>query len=321
MQNNQKILEELKKQIQTMQFDHEQDKHTLLSNILKLQQQHVNILIVGPTGVGKSSTINALFNCEKAVVGRGVDPETMHIEKYELDGITFYDSPGLGDGIEQDNRHSKGIVELLCKLDDKGEPLIDLVLVLLDGGSRDYGTTYQLLKNVIVPSLDQERHGRILVAINQADMAMKGRGWDHMLNKPEPILKEFLDAKVESTSKRIKESTGVDMTPIYYSAGYQDEFGKQLPYNMAKLLLYVVQHMPKHKRFSISDKVNADPEIYKADEDAQKHLEATKSSFLDSLVSVVGTGLSFVANTLVSAGSKFVGTISSLASKALDWLF
>lgn len=34
------------------------------------------------------------------------------------------------------------------------------------------GTTYRLLNEVIVPNFQKER---ILVAINQADMAMKGR--------------------------------------------------------------------------------------------------------------------------------------------------
>ncbi|AXY00935.1 GTP-binding protein [Vibrio alfacsensis] len=319
MQDSQKMLEALKLQIQTMYFEHEQDKQTMLSNILKIQQQHVNILIVGPTGVGKSSTINALFKCDKAVVGRGVDPETMHIAKYELENITFYDSPGLGDGIEQDNRHAQGIVELLCKLDVNGEPLIDLVLVLLDGGSRDYGTTYQLLKNVIVPTLDQERYGRILVAINQADMAMKGRGWDYVLNSPMPELKEFLDAKVASTAKRIKESTGVDMTPIYYSAGYQDKSGKQQPYNMAKLLLFIVQHMPKHKRFSLSGEVRPDPDIYAADENSKGHLEQTKASFLDSLVSAVRNGVSVVADVVTEVVSNVVSKAVSFFRSLLPW--
>ncbi|MBR3735698.1 MAG: hypothetical protein IKN07_07435 [Lachnospiraceae bacterium] len=54
----------------------EKEKVAKLSNLLRLRSRKVNILVVGATGVGKSSTINALFNMEIAKVGIGVDPET-----------------------------------------------------------------------------------------------------------------------------------------------------------------------------------------------------------------------------------------------------
>lgn len=315
-----KTLEALKDQVYSMKFEHEQDRKTMLRNIMKIQQQKVNILIVGATGVGKSSTINALFDCEKAVIGRGVDPQTMHIEKYELDNITFYDSPGLGDGVEQDTRHAKGIIDLLHKLDSDGKPLIDLVLILLDGGSRDYGTAYRLLENVIIPSLDSDRHGRVLVGINQADMAMKGRGWDQDLNQPMPELERFLEQKVNSTKQRIKESTGVDMTPIYYSAGYKDEFGEQLPYNMAKLLSYIVEHIPKKKRISLASNVNDDPDIYKAGQETEEHLELVQQSFFSSLIDGVSEGVSAGAELVVEAVSYVADKVVNFAKSSASWI-
>ena len=41
-----------------------------MKNLLNLKKQKINLMITGATGVGKSSTINALFNTEKAKVGR-----------------------------------------------------------------------------------------------------------------------------------------------------------------------------------------------------------------------------------------------------------
>ena len=61
-----------------------------------------NMLLYGDAGTGKSSTINAMFNMQVAKVGVGVDPETACIEKYELGGLTIWDTPGLGDGVERD---------------------------------------------------------------------------------------------------------------------------------------------------------------------------------------------------------------------------
>ena len=56
----------------------------------------LDVLVVGGTGAGKSSTINAMFEREVAKVGRSYEPETMKIESTELnDCIRFWDSPGL----------------------------------------------------------------------------------------------------------------------------------------------------------------------------------------------------------------------------------
>ena len=92
-------------------------KQKLLGNLLRLKKQKVNLMVTGATGCGKSSTINALFGVEVAKVGTSVDPETMDIEKYELDNLVVWDTPGLGDGKEADNRHSKRIIDKLKCID------------------------------------------------------------------------------------------------------------------------------------------------------------------------------------------------------------
>ena len=145
----------------------ENEKQKILKNILKLKEQKINIMVTGATGCGKSSTINALFNTEVAKVGVGVDPETMSITRYDLDNLVLWDSPGLGDGKEADTRHSKNIIKKLSECDENGNALIDLVLVLLDGSTRDLGTSYELINKVIIPNLGENKKNRILVAINQ----------------------------------------------------------------------------------------------------------------------------------------------------------
>lgn len=262
----------------------EEDKQKMLKNIAELKGQKVNVMITGATGCGKSSTINALFNTEKAKVGVGVDPETMEIEKYELDNLILWDSPGLGDGKEADNRHAKKIIDLLYQKDENGNALIDLVLVILDGGSRDLGTSYELINQVIIPNLGEDKEKRILVAINQCDMAMKGRGWDFESNKPKPELEKFLKEKVESVQRRIEEGTGVKITPIYYSAGYKEEGQEQRPYNLSKLLYFIVQHTPKQKRLAYADNISKNEEMWKDDDELIDYRTEVRKSFAETVV-------------------------------------
>ena len=111
----------------------------------------LDVLVVGGTGAGKSSTINALFEREVARIGRGCAPETMDISSMQLNELLrFWDSPGLGDNISSDKRYSKDLVDLLYEdyyMDDNWYGLIDTVLVILDGSGRDMGTTYSLLND------------------------------------------------------------------------------------------------------------------------------------------------------------------------------
>lgn len=267
------------------------EKNKLMKNFLKLKEQKINLMITGATGCGKSSTINALFNAEKAKVGVGVDPETMYIQKYELENLILWDSPGLGDGKEADNRHAKNIIKKLNERDENGNLLIDLVLVILDGSSRDLGTSYELINSVIIPNLGEDKENRILVAINQADVAMKGRYWNYEENKPEPRLVEFLEEKVASVKRRIKEGTGVDVEPIYYCAGFKEEGKEQnKPYNLSKLLYYIIKFTPKQKRLAYIENINQNQEMWKDNDDLKNYSEEISKSMWETVKDCAAEG-------------------------------
>jgi len=214
----------------------------IIRNLQIANFRPLDVLVVGGTGSGKSSTMNALFGRAIAKVGRGCDPETMVISGYNLsDEMRFWDSPGLGDSIARDKRYSRELTQKLYDdyyLDNKQYGLIDLVLVILDGTGRDMGTTYRLLNEVVVPNFQSDR---IMVAINQADMAMKGRHWNYEENKPDAVLERFLEEKAESVKNRVKEGTGVTIKkPVCYSA--------ERGYNIVKLLDLIIDSMPRERR-------------------------------------------------------------------------
>ena len=202
----------------------------------------LDVMVTGVTGAGKSTTLNAFFQKTVAKVGDGVDPETMELGAYRLnDVLRIWDTPGLGDGLQRDAEHRRKIVSLLKKtyvLDQQSYRFIDLALIVIDASSRDLGTTYHLLNDIIMPNIQRDR---IMVVINQADFAMKGRHWHQETRQPDGTLWEYLQDQATSVQRRVKEATGVTIRrPVFYSAEYG--FGVQNVFDL------IIEQMPLERR-------------------------------------------------------------------------
>ena len=78
----------------------------------------LHVLVVGRSGNGKSSFINAMFSMEDAEVADGREQTTMFVNEYkrEVDGVklSLFDSPGLQDGHHEDKHYTKKTKET-CK--------------------------------------------------------------------------------------------------------------------------------------------------------------------------------------------------------------
>jgi hypothetical protein len=267
----------------------EAEKNQRLSMLLKASSRKINLMLVGATGVGKSSTINALFDMNLAKVG-DVEPETKEIARFDLGNLTIWDTPGLGDCVEEDKEHILQIVRKLSEVDEDDDLLIDLVLVVLDAGSRDLAVSYDVINNTLIPCLGVDNAHRILIGLNQSDLAMKGRHWDHEQNAPDDVLQDFLKRKAGSVKRRIKKATGVSVEPVCYSAGYTDGEERQAPYNLSKLLYYILMAVPADKRLVLVDTLNEDEDNWDCDDGEMDYAEAVKVGFFDSLLSGIGAG-------------------------------
>ena len=217
-------------------------KNDMEKKLEKARFRPLDVMVTGVTGTGKSTTLNTIFKKNVATVVNGVDPETMDLDSYSLNNVfRLWDTPGLGDGVANDEIHKRKLVDLLYKtysLDGNIYGWIDSAIVVLEGLNRDMGSTYTLLNEVIVPNIQADR---ILVVINQADMAMKGRHWNKETNRPDEVLVDFLERQALSIQNRVKEATGVTIRkPVYYSA----EYG----YNIEKLLDFIIDNMIVERR-------------------------------------------------------------------------
>lgn len=309
------ILDKISKELEEVELD-QTTQYAIRQKLNELQQSKLNIMITGATGSGKSSTINVLFDEEVARVGEGTDPETMMIKKFVLDNVVLWDTPGLGDDPEKDRSHASEIIKLLNQKDEHGKALIDLVLVIIDGSIRDMRTSFELINEVIIPNLSDEN--RILVGINQCDMAMKGRGWDKINNMPNQELISFLNEKVASVAKRVYESTGINVKPVYYSALYK--------YNISKLLYYIIKSTPDEKRIIYVDKINRNPDVWKNNDilmnyndEIQKEVNVSLTKALDSAAKGAVAGAT--VGTLIPVVGPVVGAGIGAALGFIGGLF
>lgn len=249
------IISRIEKNLEILDISSEHRKE-LEEKLSLLKKQKINILFCGGTGVGKSSTINALFEINTASVGYGPNPETQDIVHYDLDNLILWDTPGFGDGIEEDADHRKFLEEKLREKNPDGSYVIDLVILIMDGGTREYGTSFNLINKIIVPCLGRGEENRLIVAINQADMIMKGRDWDIEKSLPGKILEAKMEEKVKSVQDRIHDSTGLNVKTVCYCAGYSDGTFTAKPYNVGKLLTFMVENIKPEKRLLVVEPVS-----------------------------------------------------------------
>lgn len=73
------------------------------------------------------------------------------------------------------------------------------------------------------------------------------------------------------------------------------------PYNLSKLLYYILNAIPAHKRIAIMESVNTDSENYEYSDDEMDYGEAVKDSFMDSFDEFISEG--------VDTGAEIGGTI------------
>lgn len=274
--------------------------------INRLKNEEINLLIVGETGVGKSSTISALFGGTLTdKIKSGQKPMTKEIERYSLDNLIIWDTPGLGDSTENDKSYAKKIEELLNKRNEKGEFLIDVVLVVISASNRAMDSTFKVIKEVVIPNMKKEN---IVIAINKIDSALDDY-WDKVHNCPlqNPEVSKYLENEIiKPINKRIKEETNLDIIPIYYAAGKIDILSKkQNPgYNLRKLFSCILEATPLKKRMGYVEKVNKNEEVWKSNDIEKDYLEEIKNTFFATIYSYIVKELPNILDKLITVGKK-----------------
>ena len=250
-ENEESEWKKILKEIYNLKDKLEEEQREGMKAILDSLDIPLNILLIGGTGVGKSSTINAIYGANRVKVGTSARPQTQEIQECQISkNITLYDSPGLGEGSEKDKQHMEKIHKLLTDTDENGNAKIDLALVITDATVKGLGQEYETIKYLLKTLGDSKR---ILIGLNKCDKAVSERYFDRENNKLSKEQEQFLREKVTDLQTRIKADTGLSLMRddiVYYSAGLYDEETQtqDKPYNILQLEKMILSKIPKQKR-------------------------------------------------------------------------
>ncbi len=201
------------------------------------------VAIIGKAGVGKTTTINNLFDVDDFVAEVLSFEQKGHIgdvrrgttkairKRFDLKigiGLDIIDLPGLGDDIRKDKEFEEIYRQIL--------PQCDIILYVLKADNRTLGEDERILQNIVLPSCDKKK---IIIAVNQVDILGENEGlhWDTRINLPDERQEELIKIKQKDIAAMFSEDLDVDEDKIVcYSAVKR--------YNLLELLHSIVKTTP-----------------------------------------------------------------------------
>lgn len=183
------------------------------------------VAIIGKAGVGKTTTINNLFDVDDFVAEVLSFEQKGHIgdvrrgttnairKRFDLKigiGLDIIDLPGLGDDIRRDKEFEEIYRQIL--------PQCDIVLYVLKADNRTLGEDERILQNIVLPSCDKKK---IIIAVNQVDILGENEGlhWDTRINLPDERQEELIRIKQKDIAAMFSEDLDVEADKIVcYSA-------------------------------------------------------------------------------------------------------
>lgn len=320
-------------------------------NEIKSQNQHprLNILILGKTGVGKSTLINTVFGKDFTKTGQGT-PVTQEIESFtDNEKLFIYDSPGLeldeGKKVQIENfikeQEAKAADEQihiawLCiseagrRIEETEKALYRLlksyripILAVITKAQQDKDEKGERFSDVVKKELETDEVFRVRALEIEDDDGEKKKimGIKELINKSYILLpdgrKEAFARKQKYDEQMRKEQCVKDAKSLidYYSAAAAVPCASPLPLSDIALILPIQIAMILH----ISKTYGLEFNEESAKKVALALLGVCGAGF--GIRAVVGTLIKFIPGIGSIAGMCINGTIATTTTKAMGELY
>lgn len=224
------------------------------------------IAFIGFTGVGKSSTLNALFNAGQEVSDvractQFAQSFTGNIEKYTgtKGSINVYDMPGLGESKYKDRQHYLTYEKVLPKAD---------VIVWMFTASDRSMTPMQDAIETLISRIGAEFTKHLVFVVNKADTTAPGEtAWNEQFNVPSEEQKKNIEEFERYILERVHEVLPRwKGTVVTYSAKRR--------YHLEQLMTAMVQAMPEKYGWVLGDRADVASYIDLVDPEYQDYIKS-----------------------------------------------
>lgn len=201
----------------------------------EIKERPFRVAVIGQSGVGKSTTLNAVFGLNNYVsdVAEGT---TEIVEKVfpMRDGfnLSIYDMPGLNNDVDKDLEYEEMYKKIL--------PGCDVIVYIINAHSRDLGEDSRILKEIVLPICHTNKlEDNLILAFNKIDTIGETENpndpelrWDIVNNCPTEKLKKAIKIKLNNLIETLIDEKiigGADSIKseqiVFYSAVFNFNLG------------------------------------------------------------------------------------------------
>ena len=202
-----------------------------------LEANPPTIGVIGVSGTGKSSTINALFKtklaishtraCTKKFEATGIKIKIPKgVARDEQISLVVVDAPGLGEDIRMDSMYIDQYHERL--------PDCDVVLWVLAARNRAVHLDQMYLQEFA------KYRDRIAFGINQVDI-VHPMNWEEKINLPSVEMERNIEDIVQDRKEKLEQILGATPRIMAFSA--------EKGFNLEQLFEILISAIPKNRRF------------------------------------------------------------------------
>ncbi|MGO2334688.1 GTPase family protein [Providencia sp.] len=256
-----------------------------------------SIGIMGKTGAGKSSLINALFQSPLSPVSN-ISGCTRQVQRFSMTmnshTLTFIDLPGVGESLERDKEYHQLYRNLL--------PELDLIIWVLKADDRAWSSDEQCYRFLTEQCGYQPN--RFLFVLNQADKIEPCRQWDVKCQQPSPEQATNLVLKQQAVITSFKPHHPVMVVSAVEN--YQlTEFAEQL-----------IQTLPAQASSGVARQLNSTYRTLSVEDSARNDFGQCVSDIVDTLIDILPLPL-LIKSTISTVKSSII----SVAKSMWSWFF